>query len=262
MSAGSLARFAILALAIVVAVFLAGAAAARPAQVDRWKARLERLDPLNPLGYLELAEEVADAAQGDDERRLAAELYGLAGALDVPRLGRSAMLGLSSLATDPTERARALAAAAILGASAGGVQAGPADALSLATDQQIDALARAFSYHRRGDGRRALNALRQSGADELLEAIGPVLPGGAAAFRDECRAMRSGGGPGADPDTARAQMFIELALRQGRAATLGIEMALTGDRPLVEVDLSDPASVWRVDPRRPWWRNGGWASSQ
>lgn len=262
MRTASMARMAGVVLTVLASMLLGGASVSRPAQADRWTARLERLDPLNPIGYLELAEEVADSAQDDAERRLAAELYGLAGALDVARFGRSAMLGLASLAADPAERARALAAAAILGASAGGAPSVPADPVSLATEQQIDALARAFSYHRRGDGRRALTALRQSGADELLEAIGPVLPGGAAAFRDECRAMRSGGGPGADPDTARAQMFIELALRQGRAATLGIEMALTGDRPLVEVDLSDPASVWRVDPRRPWWRNGGWASSQ
>ncbi|MFM7051732.1 MAG: hypothetical protein ACKOYN_06325 [Planctomycetota bacterium] len=262
MNLGGFPRLAWIALAVVAAVLLSAAGEARPEGAERWKDRLERLDPLDPLGYLELAEEVADAAEREDERRLAAELYGLAGALDVPRLGRSAMLGLSSLAREPAERARTLAAAAILGASHGGSAAASAEPLSQATDQQIDALARAFSYHRRGDGRRAMNALRQSGADELLEAVGPVLPGGAAAFRDECRAMRSGGGPGADPETARAQMLIELALRQGRAAPLGVEMALTGDRPLVEVDLSDPQSVWRVDPRRPWWRNGGWASSQ
>jgi hypothetical protein len=232
---------------------------------EHWAERLASLDPIRPLEYLELAEEVADAAESDEERRLAAELFGLAGALDTARFGQSAMLGLSMLAQDSAERERTRAGAAMLGArgaSADRVRSDAGAMLDDADTQAVDALGRAFSAHRRGDGRRALNALRQARAEELLEAVGPRLPGGAAAFRDECRAMRSGGGPLADDATVRQQHLVELALRRGAGASLGVEMALTGDLPLVEIDLSDPVSVWRVDPRRPWWRDGVWTASR
>lgn len=242
----------------------AGSAAQEAARA-RWNTRLEALDPIRPLEYLELAEDVSDAAASDEERRLAAELFGLAGALDTARLGQSAMLGLSMLAQDSAERERTRAGAAILGARGASADRARSDAGAMLDDadpQSVDALGRAFSAHRRGDGRRALNALRQARAEELLDAVGPRLPGGAAAFRDECRAMRSGGGTLADDATVRQQHLVELALRRGASASLGIEMALTGDLPLVEIDLSDPISVWRVDPRRPWWRNGRWTAGR
>ena len=73
---------------------------------SRWEERLARLDPLRPLDYLELAEEVADAAQDDDERELARQLCGLAGALDTERFGRSAMLAIAALASPISARVR------------------------------------------------------------------------------------------------------------------------------------------------------------
>jgi hypothetical protein len=218
----------------------------------RWQDRLLRLDPLRPLDYLELGEEVADAASGDDERELARQLFGLAGALDTERLGRSAMLALAALAVDGTERARAEAAAELVGGK-GVVREG------LRFDSaQIEALSRSFSHHRRGDGRRAQAALRQNGADTLLEAIGPRLPGGAQGYRDECAAMRAAGVSVVDPDMVRRQLEVELALRRGELRGLSLDAALRGDAPLIEIDLGDPRALWGVDPSRPWWRDGSW----
>lgn len=218
----------------------------------RWQTRLARLDPLRPLDYLELAEEVADSAKDEDERELARKLFGLAGALDTERLGRSAMLAIAALATDASSRARAVAAAELVGG-----QGAAREGLRVEATQ-IEALARSFSFYRRGDGRRALTALRQSGADALLEAIGARLPGGAQGYRDECVAMRSSSAAVVDPDMVRRQLEVELALRRGELRSLSLDVALRGDEPLVEIDLADPQALWGVDPSRPWWRDGAW----
>ena len=217
-----------------------------------WEARLARLDPVRPLDYLELAEEIADAASDEDERALARQLFGLAGALDPSRLGRSAMLALATLARDDSERQRALAAAELVGGR------GLAREEARVDPAQIESLARSFSYHRRGDGRRALAALRQGGGEELLDAIGAALPAGAEAYREECKAMRGASPVLPDADTILRQYEIELALREGRSRAVSLDLALLGDDPLVEVDLSNPGALWGVDPSRPWWREGAW----
>jgi hypothetical protein len=234
---------------------LPAAQSAGGASATRWKDRLLALDPLRPLDYLELGEEIADTAIDESDRDLARQLFGFAGALDPERLGRSAMLALAALAGDATERARAMAAAELVGGK-GVVR----EALRV-EPAQLEALARSFSYHRRGDGRRAQTALRQNGADALLELVGPRLPGGAQGYRDECAAMRASGVSLAEPEMVRRQFEIELALRRGELRALSLDAALRGDSPLVEIDLGDPKALWGVDPSRPWWRDGIWRSN-
>lgn len=255
-----------LVVALAAPLSLGGASAPAPAQdaASRWSTRLEKLDPLRPLDYFELAEEVADAAAGDDDRALARRLFGLAGALDTRNLGRSAMLALASLADSQSERVRALAAAELVGGGGAAGRGGDgaiAQPIRERDAQQLDGLVRAFAFHRRGDGRRALSALRQGDADALLELVGPALPGGAEAFRVECRAMRSGAPLPNDPDLADRQRLIELALRRADARSASLDLALHGDAPLPEIDLSDPALTWGVDPSRAWWRQGSWRAS-
>ena len=222
------------------------------AATARWQTRLARLDPLRPLDYLELAEEVADAAKDEDERDLARKLFGLAGALDTERLGRSAMLAIAALAGDLSTRARAEAAAELVGGQ------GTARESLRVESVQLEALTRSFSHYRRGDGRRALAALRQNGADALLDVVGARLPGGAQGYRDECTAMRASSAVVIDPDMVRRQLELELALRRGELRSLSLDVALRGDEPLVEIDLADPQALWGVDPSRPWWRDGAW----
>jgi hypothetical protein len=40
-----------------------------------------------------------------------------------------------------------------------------------------------------------------------------------------------------------------------------VNAALPGAPPLIEIDLADPMSTWRVDPSKPWWRNGHWSGN-
>lgn len=237
---------------VVKATAPATAQVTAQAATARWQTRLARLDPLRPLDYLELAEEVADAAKDEDERDLARKLFGLAGALDTERLGRSAMLAIAALAGDLSTRARAEAAAELVGGQ------GTARESLRVESVQLEALTRSFSHYRRGDGRRALAALRQNGADALLDVVGARLPGGAQGYRDECTAMRASSAVVIDPDMVRRQLELELALRRGELRSLSLDVALRGDEPLVEIDLADPQALWGVDPSRPWWRDGAW----
>ena len=220
--------------------------------VEGWNERLEALDPMRPYDYLALAEEVADAASSERERQLARELFGLAGALDTERLGRSALLALAQFAADRRERDRALAAAEIVGGRGGATRTFRIE------PEQLEALARAFSFYRRGEGRKALNVLRQADADAVLEEIGDAIPGGAAGFRAELEAMR-GGAARPDPMSVRRLLLLELALRQGDGRAISLDILLRGDEPIIEIDPSDPAALWQVDPTKPWWRNGKWS---
>lgn len=207
------------------------------------------------MDYLDLGEEVADAATTEDERILARELFGLAGALDAARLGRSAMLALASVATDDAERARATAGAELVGGK--GIER-----RDIAPEPaQLESLARAISYHRRGEGRKALNVLKQDNSDALLERVGEALAGGADVFRSECANMPTGGPPLSDESMVVQGMLVELALRSGDLRAPGVDLALYNDEPLIEIDLSDPQSTWRVDPARAWWRNGKWSGN-
>jgi hypothetical protein len=222
---------------------------------SRWEEKLRRLDPVRPMDYLELGEEVADEAQTDAEQRLARQLFGLAGALDPQRLGRSAMLALAQFAPTDEARARALAAAELVGGRGSVVRR------TIAEPAQLEAFARALSYHRRGEGRRALNALKQENADALLERVGEALGGGAEAFRNDCRTMKAADAVVTDEDIVSSGLYVELALRAGELRGAGLDLFLEGDAPLVEIDLADPEGTWGVDPRRPWWRNGSWAGN-
>jgi hypothetical protein len=234
------------------------------APIASWEVRLAALDPARPIEYLELAEEVADGLAADATgttapqpgaeatRALARQLYGLAGALDPARLGRSAMLGIATLAETAEARRRAELAAELVGGRG-------ASRESLRIDPAaLESLSRAFSYYRRGNGTKALAALRQSGADALLDAIGPGIAGGAEAFRSECRAMRGANRLPADPETESRLLFVELALRRGEIRGVGLDILLQGDAPLPEIDLADPQALWGVNPKRAFWREGGW----
>jgi hypothetical protein len=242
-------------LALLAAV--ATALAARPADgpVDRWEPRLERLDPARPAEYLELGEEVADAAATPAERTLARQLFGLAGALDPSRLGRHAMLALASAETTDAARDAARQKAWLLGGNRGQRSALVED------PAQIEAFSRAVSFHRRGEGAKALTALRQDGAEALLERVGPALCGGAEVFRKECKDHRSGEAF-VDEVTIWSGILVELGLRSGDARSPGVDVRLLGDRALPEIDLDDPEATWGVDPARPWWRRGGWTEAQ
>ena len=195
---------------------------------EQWNARLLALDPARPADYFNLAEEISDAfpaqatgvagstatnaAQNEAQRELARQLFALAGALNTPIFGRSAMLAISELAISTQSRERALAAAEIVGG--------------------------------RGEKKSVFR------------------PEGAAAMRVECKSMRANTRVSLDPQHERTLMLIELALRRGELRGLGLDIVVHGDRPLIEIDRDDIASLWQIDPKRVWWRDGAWSAKQ
>ena len=96
---------------------------------------------------------------------------------------------------------------------------------------------------------------------KAFQTIGVALSGGADVFREECKAARAGAAPVTDEDVIARGLLIEHALRSGELRSPGLDTALFGDEPLIEIDLTDPESTWRVDPARPWWRGGQWAGN-
>jgi hypothetical protein len=224
-----------------------------------WELRLEALSPADPMAYFELAEEVADAASDQRQTALARHLFGLAGALDPQRLGRSACLAVADLEPDGHSRRRLLALAALLDRRPGGLvarQPGAAPEIQLETAL---AVSEAISHYRKGDGTKALKLLERPGAVELLEAWGEVaFRGGAARFAEDCRLYRGARRPTlADRDLVLMIRF-EAAILAGINRSWSSDLLLTEGQPLIEVDPDRIEEALGVDGSRPCYRDGRW----
>ncbi len=207
------------------------------------------------MDYFLLGEEVVDAAQSDAERQLARELFGLAGALDRERLGRSAALARAAIASTPLEARRMQAAAALLG----GLRYERASSAEEAVKSL--ALVRALSLYRVGKGPSALATLRSADAEGLLEEYDAMIPGGSEGFLRECRTLRGGVRPTLDNATLRRMLLLEAALITPSPRAVSIDVAITQGAPLLEIDVSDLGALFRVDPSLASWRDGRWNAS-
>lgn len=224
---------------------------------DDLEARLAALEPSNPMAYFELAEEVADAARDEESLALAQRLFALAGALDAPRLGRSACLALADLETHPRVKERLVALAWLLDTRPGGFtgvrngtdEADPAAAL---------AVAEAIGNYRQGDGVRALAALRRPGAEEVLESCGHLFPGGAPRFTEDCRLYRGGRRPMLTDQDIVGLLRIERALLGGAERSWAGDLLLDRGRPLIEVDPDRLQETLGADPASACYRAGRW----
>jgi hypothetical protein len=227
--------------------------------VGPWERRLEALGPADPMAYFELAEEVADSAADEGERALARRLFGIAGALDPQRLGRSACLALADLEPVAHARRRLLALAALLDERGGGPaedQPGGADALD-----PVAALAvsEAFGHYRRGNGARALRVLEKPGAMDLLEAWGgAVFRGGSAGFLEDCWLYRSSRRPVLKDQDRMGMLRFEAAVLAGANRSWSGDLLLNEGRPLIEVDPDHIEDVLGVNADRPCYRSGRW----
>lgn len=226
-----------------------------------WTPRLEELRPADPVAYFELAEEVADVAEADDEWRLAARLFGLAGALDPERFGRSACLALADLEESEAARRRLLALASLLGGGgiAPEVVTDGADGFdsepSVAT---VMAVTDAFSHYRRGEGARALTSLREPGAMELLEECHRFLAGGSRRFLEDCKLYRGQLRPTLSSSDLIRMLRLEVALLAGDQRSFTSELLLRSGRPLIEVDPERLEETLGVDPSVAVYENGRW----
>lgn len=223
-------------------------------------ARLEALAPTRPEDYFELAEDVADVAATDDERRLARELFALAGVLDPDRFGPGAALSLYELARSEAERRRLLALARRLEAARPGGPLRPAALGEQAAPEAAAAVSAALALRRLGDGRAALLRLEQAeGALPLAERTLAELPGGFDGFVRACERL---GGDGAAVPMSREARLMELRVERrmlaGETTAVVEDLLLQQGRPLIEIDLDRLDIELGMDRGRAWWRNGRW----
>jgi len=249
---------------LTVVSIAAPASSSRPQPAGRWTERLEELRPTLPMAYFELAEEIADEADNGEERALARRLFALAGVLDRERLGRSACLALADLAEREHDRRRLFALASLLGgAGIGQAASGPFGLGWGGTPDPSAVLAvtEAFSYFRRGEGSKALAALGEPGAMELLNACGPYLPGGVNRFLEECRSFRGRVRPHLSEADEVRMMRLEMALLAGSDRPWSSALLYGRGRPLIEVDPDRLEQTLQTDASRPLYRDGRWVEA-
>ena len=222
------------------------------------QSRLEALDPARPMGYIELAEDIAEglSAGESSERALARRLYGLAGRLDPDGLAASAALGLASLAPNArmAERYRAIAMLAETGVRpASSVRRIEVDA---ATAMEI---AEAFSAFRQGRSAPMRRVLEDPARRRLLQTWDDALSGGVD-WLD--RQSRTGGNqrPVLDAEEVLAMIRIELLLLDRGRPAWSTLLPLEGDTPLLDLQTESVATML-LDAdaaSRPRYRNGVW----
>lgn len=232
-----------------------GAPAAPPVRFDAsLERRLVALDPSRPHEYLLLAEEVEARAAKAEERELARQLYGLAGALDPVRLGASAALAQANLAEGAADRARLLRLGAALRPSA------PATERDRTPPAAVMRFAPMLGAYRRGHGARVREFLANDEVAALVDLFGEHFEGGAAGFRNAVATLRD------QPVETSARMlelmWIEEALLSagGEDEDIVADLIRSGGEPLAACDPLRPGPELGVDPDAARWRDGRWVA--
>lgn len=264
------------------------------ARVPDLERRLTALTPTSALAYLELGEEVADAARTPRDRTLATELFVLSFVLaqesrDGRGIAASACLALADLPGRERFRPWLVALARSLDAR----QAGPewlAPASVPATDSTAFQVATLLGLVRSGNGALARQLLEKpdvkaavEGMDSLLLRMG--VNGGARGLEREaqrwpCRECQNqrfirrtgpGGGdvrlcpsckgvpgPEVSPELLFRQLRLEATLLQGVQRSWAAQVLSDDGAPLLDPEPAELPRVMDVDPSRRIWRNGGW----
>jgi hypothetical protein len=295
-----LTRSATSALLALLFILLPVAAAQQPTLAP-WRARLEALSPSNPAAYLELGEEIASHADQQTEpdaatSRLVVELYTLSLELDRRRAGiaptgASAALALASLAPRAEEK-RWLAAIARTLDPRQSTPPWMARPEIESVESEAFRAASAVGLIRSGDGIRARQLLAHpevrsviQRSNALIERLG--FSGGASRlFREselwpctQCADQRILKRPNAAGDARLctncdgvpgprlsdrellALLQFESWLLDGRQRSWAAQASADGGAPLRDPDPASVASAFRVDARRPYWRNGAWRAN-
>ncbi|MCA9286548.1 MAG: hypothetical protein KDA22_15090 [Phycisphaerales bacterium] len=254
---------------MMILFLLVALVGATPAQTppSPWTARLEALRPEEPSAYFELGEELADAsaaarANGDDAtarwyRELAFRLFGLAGALDARRYGRSACLALADLAPGEGERRRFRSVALLLDRRGGTVP--PETAVGGSPTAAVGA-SEALSLYRRGLGSQVASRLDRTGGRTLLEAHAWAIGGDVDAFLDAARRQRAQGRPRLGAGETTAMLQFEVGVLEADRRPWSTDLRMTGGSPLADVDPGRLEELFQVDVSRPVYRGGHWTA--
>jgi hypothetical protein len=258
--------------------------------------RLGELTPDSPEAYFLLAEEVADGAATPEEETLAKTLYVLAFELDrrpgrAGSLAPSAALGIARIERLDRDRRWLIALAAAIDrryalpdwtVAAGGT----------ITDEQAYNAAAVLGLARAGEGKEARKWYEKPGVADTLKRyerlIGDTgetgalsrldkymdawpcpqchndrtisVPGEKGPERRLCPTCGGNPGPTLSDDELIAQLRFEAVLLNGIQRSWAAQVIVDQSAPLRDPDPAELAATYRVDPGKPYWRNGQWVA--
>lgn len=204
---------------------------------------------------------------------------------DQPSIGASACLALAFMSEGEDDRRWLTALAATLGSDPA-VDLTPIRSTAVSRDPAAFELATLLGWVRAGEGRRAARVLEKPGVAALLEKCDklliPVVGGGADRVRRaidqypicaQCRNRRSIKGPDGvtlcpmcqgKPGVQFSQreivnqLKVESMLLSGVQRSWAGQIAADGGSALRDLDASEVALAFGVDPNKPLWRDGRW----
>jgi len=210
-----------------------------------------------------------------------------------PRLAPSVCLGLAAIARRDDERRWLVALAQSLSEPTGfgpsSVTTAPSGAGQTAPETALD-VANSIGHARAGEGRRAEALLEKPGVAAALSRLDegqssmyslgsfvnkairewPACPqcrnrravpsGGKSGEMILCDTCRGNPGPKISKDELIHQLRIESSLLNGTQRSWAAQLVTDGGAPLRDLDISELAATYEVDPAKPLWRNGKWAA--
>lgn len=215
--------------------------------------RLEALDPTDPRGYFELAEDLADR-ESEESRRMARRLFGLAGRLDPDKYASSAALGLAELSADARSRSRLRAAATMLPGGTLVVSGRSRRNIDPATAFEVS---EAFGDFRAGKMIKLRRLLEDPAVRRLLESSDEVLPGGVRWLEESMTKGRQL--PELTQRDQLAMLRFELMLLEGGRPSWSTLLTVEGDPALLEFDAEGMKRLLLDEETlRPVRRDGRW----
>jgi len=283
--------------ALIVGVAVSCCAADDPK--SRYAAELERLDPKNPIGYLELAEEILDDKNDHDERKLAIELCVIAHRLDIDDGGdnSAAASACALLAAIPGNEAHSKWLRVMSGMLADrATKIGESQTEPALVDHALRyRIATLLGQIRSGDGVAARASLSKSDVTDSLRSLESLFISlGIIADPDELMRQASrwpcpdcdndrivrrtgsgsgptwklcascGGVPG--PRMFRSELLsslrVESMLLEGDQRSWAAQLSMDFGAPLVDPVPETVALVFRVDPKNSVFRQGRWSKPE
>ncbi|MFN9993791.1 MAG: hypothetical protein ACK54H_10625 [Phycisphaerales bacterium] len=262
----------------------------------RYANALERLDPKNPAGYLELAEEIVDDKNDHDERKLAIELCVIAHRLDVDDAGENliASSACALLAAIPGNEAHAkwLRVMSRMLSDASPSFSGDRRDAPLVDHVLRYRIASLLGQLRSGDGIAARASLAKAEVTDSIRSLESLFISlGIIADPEELMRQASrwpcpdcgnerlvrraaagsgqtwricascGGVPG--PRMFRSELLsalrVESVLLEGEQRSWAAQLSMDFGAPLVDPVPETVALVFRVDPKSCVFRQGRWA---
>lgn len=262
----------------------------------RFNDRLEALRPDDPEAYFLLGEEVLDAANDAEGRRLAITLLVLSAELDRTRVNGGRIAASACLALSQTTRAGAdrhwlsALAQALDAARTPPEWTRPTPPASV--DSEAYKVATTTGYVRSGDGGRAKQLLAKPEVraalqryDKLLSRLGagtvssiqreaerwpcPECGNERAVKRGRgdkleyrlCPVCSGNPGPRLSRDALLAQLRFESWILHGVQRSWGAQVVTDSGAPLLDPDPTKLALIFEVDSRAVYWRLGRWCRS-